>query len=100
MSCVKLTDLYGIHKLLVKVNTPDRRQSKTLITIYERGSKTTRNSVFHCHLSPVDSINAFDCRLSGVVNKAHIKLIKISKLSKYKIVCVLLKEPFSVSIIS
>ena len=33
--------------------TPGRRQSKTLSTIEERGSKIDRNSVFDCHLSPV-----------------------------------------------
>ena len=33
--------------------TPDRQQSKTLLTIDERGSKIDRNSVFDCHLSPV-----------------------------------------------
>ena len=33
--------------------TPDRRQSKTLLTIDERGSKIDRNSVFDCHLSSV-----------------------------------------------
>ena len=32
--------------------TPGRRQSKTLSTIDERGSKIDRNSVFDCHLSP------------------------------------------------
>ena len=32
--------------------TPDRRQSKTLLIIDERGSKIARNSVFNCHLSP------------------------------------------------
>ena len=35
-----------------EVNTPDRRQSKTLLIIDERGSKIARNSVFDCHLSP------------------------------------------------
>ena len=37
------------------MTTPDRRQSKTLSTIYKRGSKIDRNSVFdcQCHLSPV-----------------------------------------------
>ena len=55
------------------------RQSKTLLTIDERGSNIARNSVFDCHLSPVerqmaiensvsnDSVNVFDCRLPGVV---------------------------------
>ena len=66
--------------------TPGRRQSKTLSTIDERGSKTDKNSVFDCHLSLVwrqlaiknsvsndfcstflDIIVIFDCRLSGVV---------------------------------
>ena len=37
----------------VNKNTPGRRQSKTLSTIDERGSKIDRNSVFDCHLSPV-----------------------------------------------
>ena len=35
------------------IATPGRRQSKTLSTIDERGSKIDRNSVFDCHLSPV-----------------------------------------------
>ena len=51
---------------MVCFNTPGRRQSKTLLTIDERGSKIDRNSVFDCHLSPVASINDFDCRLPGV----------------------------------
>ena len=65
--------------------TPDRRQSKTRLTIDDRGSKIARNGVFDCHLSPVgrqmtiensvsndfastfvDSINVFDCSLSSV----------------------------------
>ena len=32
--------------------TPGTRQSKTLLTLDERGSKINRNSVFDCHLSP------------------------------------------------
>ena len=35
------------------VYTPGRRQSKTLSTIDERGSKIDTNGVFDCHLSPV-----------------------------------------------
>ena len=35
------------------MSTPGRRQSKTLSTIDERGSKIDRNSVFDCFLSPV-----------------------------------------------
>ena len=77
---------------MVPSTTPDRWQSKTLLTIDERGSKFARNSVFDCHLSPVrrqmaiknsvsndflftfvDSINVFDCRLSGVST-----LVKVS----------------------
>ena len=75
------------------VNTLDRRQSKTLLTIDVRGSKMARNSVLDCHLSPVgrrkaiessvsiwgfstfvDStcINVFHCRLSSVVNVSFI----------------------------
>ena len=64
--------------------TPDRRQSKTLLTIDVRGLRIVRNSVFHCHLSTdwrqmaientlssdvwstlVDRINVFDCHISG-----------------------------------
>ena len=33
--------------------TPDRRQSKSHLTIDESGSKFARSSVFDCHLSPV-----------------------------------------------
>ena len=39
--------------MLLYFITPGRRQSKTLSTIDERGSKIDRNSVFDCHLSPV-----------------------------------------------
>ena len=35
------------------IATPGRRQSKTLSTIDERGSKIDKNSVIDCHLSPV-----------------------------------------------
>ena len=31
------------------VPTPDRRQSKTLLTIDERGSKIARNKILDCH---------------------------------------------------
>ena len=66
------------------VPTPHRKQSKTLLTIYERGSKIARNSVFGRQMTIgnsvsndflstfVDSINVFDCRLSGVVPISHI----------------------------
>ena len=73
-----------INSCMRHVNKPGRRQSKTLLTIDECGSKLARNSVFNCHLSPVrqqmaiensvsvvndflstfaDSIYVFDCRL-------------------------------------
>ena len=35
------------------INTPDRQQSKTLLTIDECGSNIASNSVFDCHLSPI-----------------------------------------------
>ena len=72
-------------KYMYYINTPDRWQSKTPLTIDERGSKISRNSIFHCHLSPIgqkmamensvsnyfwskfmDSIDIFHCHLSGV----------------------------------
>ena len=60
---------------MITIFTPDRRQSKMLLTIDKRGSKITRNSVFNCHLSPVgrqmaiqNSVsNYFDLRLSIVL---------------------------------
>ena len=47
-----------IHLFLIavvahRIGTPDMRQSKTLLTIDERGSKIARNSGFDCHLSTV-----------------------------------------------
>ena len=44
---------YMYERLIVNIDTPDRRQSKMLLTIVEHGSKITRNSVFDCHLSPI-----------------------------------------------
>ena len=70
--------------------TPGRRQSKTLLTIDEHGSKIAGNSVFDCYLSSirrqmaiencfvrflanfVDSIDVFDCRLPGVELVRHL----------------------------
>ena len=70
-----------------RVSTPDRPQSKKLLTIGECGSKIATTSFFYYHLSPVmrgraieysvynyfwstfvDSIDVFNCRLSGVVS--------------------------------
>ena len=45
--------------------TPGRRQSKTLLTIDERGSKIARNSVFDCPLSPVRRQMAFEISVSS-----------------------------------
>ena len=69
-------------KQLTIIFTSGRRQSKTLLTIDENGSKIDRNSVFDCHLLPVrrqmaikksvskaflstflDSNSIFDCRI-------------------------------------
>ena len=76
----KLSLTLAIHRI------GGNQNSKTLLTIYELGSKITRNSVFHCNLSPtgdimaiensvyddflstsVDSIYTFDCRLYSVL---------------------------------
>ena len=67
------------------MSTPDRGQSKTLLTINKCGSKIARISVFDCYLLAlwliiameksvfneprstfIDSINVFDCHLSSV----------------------------------
>ena len=60
--------------LTIFLFTPGRRQSKSLLTIDERGSKIARNSVFDCHLSPVRQMaiensfsNDFDLRSSIVL---------------------------------
>ena len=72
-------------KIFFFVSTQDMRQSKTLLTIDERGSEIATTSVFDCQLSPegrlmaienpisnyfwstfVDNIEVFDCRLSGI----------------------------------
>ena len=45
--------------------TPGKRQSKTLLTIEERGSKIVRNSVFDCHLSPVGRQMAIENSVSN-----------------------------------
>ena len=44
---------FGGRYLGVTYHAPDNRQWKTVLSIDDRGSKITRNSVFHCHLSPV-----------------------------------------------
>ena len=45
--------LIALQGPLIPKIAPGRRQSKTLSTIGEHGSKIDRNSVFDCHLSPV-----------------------------------------------
>ena len=49
------------HHLVTRVSTHDRRQSRTLLTIDERGSKIVGTSVFDCHLSPVTNGNRKLC---------------------------------------
>ena len=49
---------------LASNNTPGRRQSKTLLTIDERGSKIARNSIFDCHLSRVGRQMAIEISVS------------------------------------
>ena len=48
-----------------KFITPDGRQSKTILTIDEHGSKIDGNSVFDCHLSPVGRQMAIENSVSG-----------------------------------
>ena len=48
-----------------KTSTPDRRQSKTLFTMDERGSEIATTSVFECHLSPVGRLMAIENFISN-----------------------------------
>ena len=56
--------------------TPDRRQLKALLIINKVGSKMAiENSVSNIYGSTfVDSINVFDCHLSGVYNISLVNL--------------------------
>ena len=45
--------------------TSGRRQSKTLLTIDECGSKLARNCVFDCHLSPIGRQMAIENSVSN-----------------------------------
>ena len=45
--------------------TPERWQSKKLLTNDERGSKIARNTVFDCHLSPVGRQMAIENSVSN-----------------------------------
>ena len=47
------------------ITTLDRRQSKPLLKIVERGSKIARTSVFNCHLSPVGRQMAIENSVSS-----------------------------------
>ena len=69
LSGLKLREEVGIF-------TPDRRQSKTLLTIHERGSKIARNSVFDCHLSP-------DWRQMAIKNSVSNNFLSTFVDSKY-----------------
>ena len=84
---------------MVLCTTPDRRQSKTLSTIDDRGSIFDRNSVFDCHLSPVgrqmaivstvsidflstflDSIGVIRCRLPCVYFRLKAKIQNVANV--------------------
>ena len=61
------------------IYTPGRRQSKTLLTIDQRGSKiVARNSVFDCHLSPVRRQMAVE---NSVSNDLDLRLSMVSTFS-------------------
>ena len=80
---------FNIQCLVIVMVLSGMRQSKTLLTIDERGSKIARNSVFDCYLSPggrqmaiKNSVSGdFDLRLSivltfsfaGVLSREEIK---------------------------
>ena len=61
--------MYGMYRKKLDysklISTPDRLQSKMLLTIDERGSKIARNSVFDCHLSPVGRQMAIENSVSN-----------------------------------
>ena len=58
--------------------TSDRRQSKTLLTIDDRGSKIARNSVFLCHLSPVGRQMAIENYVSNFFDPNSSIILKFS----------------------
>ena len=63
LRCTHMPVPYAGHPLIII--TPDRRQSKTLLTVDERGSKIARYSVFDCHLSPVGRQMAIENSVSN-----------------------------------
>ena len=73
--------------------TPDRRQSKMLRTIAERGSQIPRSSIFDCHLSPVGRqtaieiylSNDFDLR-SSIVLSFRLPPIRFDKLAYFMVI--------------
>ena len=68
------------------VFTPGRRQSKTLSTIDERGSKIDGNSVFDCHLSPVWRQMAIENSVSNYFNlPSNIVLAFSIKIAAYPV---------------
>ena len=68
------------------VSTPDRRQSKILLTIDERGSEIATNSVFDCNLSPVamspmaneNSVSNYFCLFSMIILAFSIAAYPVS----------------------
>ena len=92
------------------VSIPDMRQSKTLLTIDERGSGIATTSVFDCQWSPVgrlmaieksvsnyfwstfvDNIDVFDCHQSGVNSLKHTLHYVTVGISAYNWNCLCLK---------
>ena len=59
------------------IYTPGRRQSKTLLTVDERGSRITRNSVFDCQLSPVRRQMTIENSVSNDLGLNHSRIQKI-----------------------
>ena len=49
----------------LSITSPDRRQSKTLFKIDERGAKIDRNIVLDCHLLPVMRQMAIESSVSS-----------------------------------
>ena len=64
--------------------TPDRRQSKTLLKIDECGSKIDRNSVFDCHLSPVERQMAMKNPVSNDFD-LHLLIVLTFSIAAYPV---------------
>ena len=71
--CLFFVRLFNLSFIL----TPDRQQSKTLLTIYKCGSKIARNSVFDCHLSPVGRQMAIKISVSNYFWSTFVDSINV-----------------------